>query len=146
MDEVWYQAPDWATTNPLALLVYGVAGGLVVALLLMRLNRWTSERAAREVPHDAHITVDVINLAHIRVVGAGGLGLVAVCALTAIYIPAIGWPLAGGCLLGTAGAIVAIRRRRKIGPISSSSRSPGANTTLMIDGPGEAVEERAKER
>jgi hypothetical protein len=142
MDEVWYQAPDWATTNPLALLVYGFAGGLVVALLLLRLNRWTSARAAREVPHGAYISVDVINLAHIRVVGAGGLGLVAVCALAAVYIPAIGWPLAGGCLLGTAGAILVIRRRRRIGPISSSSKSPGANTTLMIDGPGQTPEGR----
>src|SRR5215831_18411025 len=136
MDEVWYQAPDWATTNPLALALYGFAGGLVVALLLIRLNRWTSARAAREIPHGAYISVDMINLAHIRVVGAGGLGLVVICVITAIYIPAIGWPLAAGCLLGTAGATIVIRRRRRLGPIASSSRSPGANTTLMIDGGG----------
>jgi hypothetical protein len=137
MDEVWYRAPDWATTNPLVVTVYGFAGGLVVALVLFRLSRWSSARAAREVPHGTTLSIDVINLAHIRVVGAAGLGLVAVCALTAIYIPAIGIPLGAGTLLATVGAIVVIRARRRSGPIPSSAKSPGANTTFgMIDGPG----------
>jgi hypothetical protein len=137
MTDVWYQAPDWATTNPLVLTVYGLAGGLVVALVLLRLSRWSSARAAREIPHGTTLSVDVINLAHIRVVGAAGLGLVFICAMTAIYIPAIGIPLGVGALFATVGAILVIRARRKIGPISSSAKSPGANTTFgMFDGPG----------
>jgi hypothetical protein len=135
MDEVWYKAPDWATTNPLALLVWGVAGGLVVALLLIRLHRWSTARLPVEIHDSDRVSTDVINFGHLQVVGVGGLGLVVMCAIVAMYTPAIGLPLGVGGVLGTISAIVLVHRRRKAGPLSSSSQSPGANTTLMIDAP-----------
>jgi hypothetical protein len=133
MDEVWYHAPDWATTNPLALALWGIAGGVVLAFVLMRLHRWSRARRSDEIVHPGEISADVINMSHLQVVGAGGLGLVIMCAMVAIVIPPVGLSLGAGCLCGTIVAIVLIRRRGKAGPISSSSQHPGANTTLMID-------------
>jgi hypothetical protein len=130
--DIWYETPDWAT-NPTALLVLGLIGGSVIALLMIQLNRRAARKASAVVPHRGQVSIDMINMAHIRVVGAGGLGLVAMCAVVAFYIPPIGISLGTGFLLGTAGAIVMILKRRETGPISSSSQSPGANTTLKID-------------
>ena len=58
------------------------------------------------------IDTDPINIAHIRVAGVGGLGLVAMAALVAWYLPEIRIATAvavlGGIVL--AGALVAWRR------------------------------------
>ncbi len=142
MDEVWYRAPDWTTTNPLALVLYGLAGGVVVALVLARLHQWSKAKATTEteIVHPDQLSIDVINFSHLQVVGAGGLGLVVVCAMVAIVIPPVGFSLLAGCVSGTAWAILSIVRQRKDGPISSSSRSPGANTTLRLDEPSNGDE------
>ena len=130
--DIWYEMPEWAT-NPTALLLVGIAGGVVVAFVLLTLNRRFRRKAAAETPHAGRISMDMINMAHIRVVGFGGLGLVVMCALVAIDVPAVGLSLGTGFFLGTAGAIVMILRRRETGPISSSTKSPGANTTFKLD-------------
>lgn len=112
-------------TNSLMLLVYCVAGGAVVALLLLRLHRWSMAKTPQGVHAGGQvwpISIDMINIAHIRVVGAGGLGLVVMCALVAIVIPPIGLSLGAGSVLGTVLAITWIVRRSKTGPISTSSR------------------------
>jgi hypothetical protein len=80
----------------------------------------------------APLTVDAINMARIRVMGGPGLGLVAVCALVAIYIPFIGLSLAAGSLFSLVVASIIIRRRRKSGPVPSSSRALGAGTVLKL--------------
>lgn len=58
------------------------------------------------------ITTDAINIAHIRVAGIGGLGLVAMAGVVAWYVPSIGvatlLALAGGLTL----AFALIRWRR----------------------------------
>jgi hypothetical protein len=78
-------------------------------------------------------STDMINMAHIRVAGIGGLGMVVVSALVALYIPAVGLSLAAGFALGTLLAIVLIVRRRKSGPMPSSGKRPGASNVLSID-------------
>jgi hypothetical protein len=55
-----------------------------------------------------------------------------------VYIPSIGVSLATGAVLGVVFAVVLILRRRRTGPLPSSGRRPGANTTLSI-GMGEAA-------
>jgi hypothetical protein len=117
------------------LVVPGLAGGLVVAFLLVRLNRRFVSRVVTSVPTRDQVSTDMINMAHIQVVGIGGLGLVVMCAIVAAYIPAVGLSLAAGFALGTVLAAVLILRRKRSGPMPSSSQRPGANTMLSIDAP-----------
>jgi uncharacterized transporter YbjL len=132
-DEVWYRAPDWVTTNPLALTLCGLASGAVVAYVLIRLHRRSRADVDSELAHIEQISFDVINFSHLQVVGFGGFALVFMCAMVAIVMPPVGLSLAIGAAAGTIVAILLIVRRGKAGPISSSSRSPGANTTLHLD-------------
>jgi hypothetical protein len=84
-------------------MIPGILGGLVVAVLLRRMNR------ARPVPIDPAraepLSTDIINIAHIKVAGVGGLGLVAMAIIVAVGIPEIGRSLAVGLL---AGALLAV--------------------------------------
>ena len=79
------------------------------------------------------LSTDVINAARIRVAGIGGLGLVAMAATVAFFVPRIGQTLAVGLGLGVALAAFLIVRRRRKGPLPSSGAQPGANTILAID-------------
>ena len=76
---------------------------------------------------------DVINISAVRVAGIGGLGLAAVALGVALDVPRIGQTLAVSAALGVVLATVLILRRRRMGPMPSSGRKPGANTTLAID-------------
>ena len=112
--------------------VPGVLGGIAIAVFFIRLNRGRHSRA----PADAfggEPATDIINAARIRVAGVGGLGLVAVALGVAMSIPWIGLSLGLGLVLGAILAAVLILRRRREGPMPSSGRRPGANTTLSID-------------
>ena len=87
------------------LLIPGVLGGLLLALVLRRLNR----QDAVAVPfHPEPLSTDVINMAHVKVAGIGGLGLVAMALVVASVIPQIGRSLAIGFLAGTAFAVALI--------------------------------------
>jgi hypothetical protein len=108
-------------------------GAVAVAYLLRRLRRQSSSPIVQTPPRYDQPSTDIINIAHIQVVGVGGLGLVAMCAVVALYIPAVGLSLAAGFGLGTVFAIVLIARGRRSGPIPSSSQRPGASTVLSID-------------
>jgi hypothetical protein len=130
--ELWYEALEWATTDPVGLVLWGVAGGVVVAFLLIRVHRRWQAPGLRQPGPAGQISSD-INISHIQVVGAGGLGLVATCAVVAIVIPLVGLSLGAGCVLGTLMAIGLIVKRSHAGPISSSSQKVGANTVLRID-------------
>jgi len=133
MQEVWYAAPDWATTNPLAILLYGVTGGALVALVLVRLHRRAKADLDDQLAHIEQVSLDVINFSNLQVVGFGGFALVVMCALVAIVLPAVGVSLATGAVIGTIFAVVLICRRRKNGPLSTSSHARGANTTFDLD-------------
>jgi hypothetical protein len=124
--------------DPVALVVVpGILGGLLIALLIAaRRDRWSGG----PLGGDARAT-GAIDAARIRVAGVGGLGLVAMALAVAWGVPRIGQTLAVGLVLGTALAAAMILRRRKAGPMLSSGKRGGANTTLAIDDRPGAVEE-----
>ena len=143
MQDVWYQAPDWVTTNPLALAALGLIGGALVATVLMRLQRRARADLDRRLAHVDKVSLESINLSQLQVVGFGGFMLVVMCALVAIVLPAVGISLAAGCGVGTLIALVMIATRRRHGPLGSSSQGPGANTTLnLADRPPENASEK----
>ena len=114
----------------LGVLVAGVVGGLAVAFLISRLQRPSTTEAD---PYPDLPPTDVINMAHIRVAGVGGLGLVAMCVAVAIGVPPIGQSIALSAVLGVLFAAWLIARRRKAGPMPTSGQSSGANNILSID-------------
>jgi hypothetical protein len=119
--------------DPVTLVIIpGFIGGLVISLLLARLHRKSEnfDPFTAEQP-----STDIINMARIRVAGIGGLGLVAMAAVVAVMIPRIRQSLIIGLALGALFAVILILLRRRAGPMPSSGRRPGANTTLSIDSP-----------
>jgi len=119
----------------IAVVVPGLLGGLVVALLAFWLQRRHEKRAASDPFTREPLSGDVINIAHIRVAGIGGAGLVAMAAIVAFTVPRIGLPIAVGAVFGVLLAVGLIAWRRRGGPMPSSGRNAGANTTLSIDAP-----------
>jgi hypothetical protein len=111
------------------ILIPGFIGGAALAAIIFRL-----QRPQGTADHVRFPPTDVINAAHIRVAGVGGLGLVAMATAVALAVPRIRLTLAIGCVLGFGLAAVLISYRRRRGPLVSSGRSGGANTTLSIDG------------
>jgi hypothetical protein len=113
-------------------IIPGFIGGLVMALLFARLNRRSegSDPFAAERPF-----TDIINMARIRVAGIGGLGLVAMAVVVAVMIPRIRQSSSLGLVLGAVFGVTLVLWRRHTGPMPSSGRSFGANTTLSIDVP-----------
>lgn len=132
--------------DPVALLmVVAFVGGLVVAPLLTLFHH-RSSRVREPLPRrDDAPLVDAINIAHIRVTGVAGLGFVLLALAVAAYIPSIGVSLATGAALGIVFAVVLILRRRRIGPLPSSGRRPGANTTLSIEMGESAPDDQTKD-
>ena len=116
-------------------LVPGVLGGLILAWVIF----WRQSRSSTPVSPDVFTrngrSSDVINMAHIRVAGIGGLGLVAMAATVALNVPRIGQALAIAAVAGAVFAAVLIAWRRKAGALPSSGARPGANTVLAIDAP-----------
>jgi hypothetical protein len=95
-----------------SLMIPGVLGGLIVALLLRRMNR----QPAVPVPFRPEpLSTDVINMAHVKVAGVGGLGLVAMAIIVAFTVPEIGRSLAIGLAAGAAlaGALILFNRPRR---------------------------------
>jgi hypothetical protein len=117
------------------MLVPGVLGGLILAWLIARLGRRTSTPVSGDAFTRNGRSSDVINMAHIRVAGIGGLGLVAMAAAVAFNVPRIGQALAIAAVAGIALAAVLIALRRGAGALPSSGARPGANTILAIDAP-----------
>jgi len=126
----------WALVGP------GLIGGLVFALLLTGVNRMSKRRTAWDPFGRDPVSTDIINIARIRVAGIGGLGLVAMAVAVAIAVPRIGRSLAIGFLLGVLLAAGLVVWRRRTGPLPSSGRRAGANTTLSIDSVPESRAER----
>ena len=123
------------------IIVPGFLGGLVIALLFIRLHGRPADAASVTVASEP-LSTDVINMARIRVAGVGGLGLVAMALTVAWAVPRIRQTLAAGLLLGAIGGVVLILRRRRNGPMPSSGRRPRANTTLSIDDPLDSRDEQ----
>ena len=116
-------------------VVSGFLGGLVIAWFFIRSEDRRHTRSAPDAFSSEPLSSDVINMSRIRVAGVGGLGLVAMALNVAIFMPSIGVPVAIGLLLGAVFALILILQRRRQGPMPSSGRQAGANTTLSIDAP-----------
>jgi hypothetical protein len=122
------------------LVIPGVLGGLIAALIMVRRHRFGSQPPTSVPPHAVEEDMpptDVINAARIRVSGIGGLGLVAMCGVIAIALPQVGGSILVGFIGGAIAAWGIVSYRQKRGPISSSGRGlPGARTLLVEDGDG----------
>ena len=120
-----------------SVLIPSLVGGLVIAFLIAR-YRWRGSGALSNAPGDPSTSTDVINMARIRAAGVGGLGLVAMALVVAWFVPRIGLTLGVGALLGFALGVGLILRRRRTGPLPTSSGTAGANVVLSIDSPAAA--------
>ena len=99
---------DPATT----VLAIGLLGGCVIASIILLLQHRAHEAPTVVVPYrPLPLSTDVINMASIKVVGVGGLGLVAMAAMVALNVPRIFETTAIGLVSGTIMAIVLIVRR-----------------------------------
>lgn len=96
-------------------LVIGFLGGLLLAGVMLLLNRRTPGDPVPVVYRTAPLSTDVINMASIKVAGVGGLGLVAMAAAVAMDIPRIGQSVGLGIGLGAIAAVVTILWRRQPG-------------------------------
>ena len=65
-----------------------------------------------------------INISKIRVDGIGGLGLVAMAGVVAVFLPAIGLPMAAALVGGVVLAIGIVVARRHITPKGPSGTDP----------------------
>jgi hypothetical protein len=93
-------------------LALGLLGGCVIASISLLWQRRQTEAPTVVVPYrPLPISTDVINMASIKVVGVGGLGLVAMAATVALNVPRIFEATAIGLVAGTIMAIVMIVRR-----------------------------------
>ncbi len=86
-------------------------GGVVIALVFHRLQRSHTIPPGIDPLAREPISTDVINMARIRVAGIGGLGLVAMAAVVAFFVPRIAQSMAVGLLAGVVFAVVLILAR-----------------------------------
>lgn len=115
----------------LSILIPGLVGGLILALLLRRFRTGTDDLPARlrlEPPSPG-----LINMARIRVGGSGGLGLFAMALAVAWYVPRIRAEMTVGLILGVILAAGLILWRRRRGPLTSSGDGHAAHTMLGLD-------------
>jgi hypothetical protein len=122
-------------------LVPGILGGLAIAWLIAGLHGRGPN--SLPVPTELSISTDVINIAHIRAAGLGGLGLFAMALVVAVFVPSIRLAVSVGVLSGAVLGFFMILRRRRTGPLPSSGGSAGANVVLSINHPVDAEKEDA---
>ena len=119
--------------DPLIMIVVpGLLGGVLVAVLLMHARAAARQEAGGRLEPPSP---SLINMAHIRVNGVGGLGMVAMAAAVAIFVPRIRATMILALCLGMAmaAALIALRRRRE--PLPSSSQHAGAHSMFINDPP-----------
>lgn len=126
--------------EPLLLIgIPGLLGGALLALVLLRVK----PRAAAGPPRRlAPPSPSLINMAHIRIDGIGGLGMVAVSLTVAALVPSIRTAISVALLLGIVFAMILIARRRRTGPLPSSSQHAGAHSMFLNDPPPAPVSPR----
>jgi hypothetical protein len=116
----------------LMILVPGILGGLVLSLLIARNRRGTPATFVSK-PLDAPSPA-LINMAHIKVEGLGGLGLVAAVVAVAIADPRIRLAMIIALVLGGGLAFFLIRMRRRTGAMPSSGEGPADRSMLHLGG------------
>ena len=122
----------------LALVVPGLVGGLFLAGLLARLNRRPSSGVVHRSTLDP-ISPDVINMAHIRVAGVGGLSMIAAGIVIAVSLPEIGFSLLAGVGFGAMIAVGLVVYRSR-----ATAARPGGHdglppSVLALDDPSPAI-------
>lgn len=125
----------------LSLTLSGLLGGLSIAALLAWLNRRPSSPGVVTRSALEPLSPDTINMAHIRVAGTGGLGLVAAIIIIAMYLPELRYALSISLVLGAALAAILIVARAKARRTGSDDRGPHANAMLPLDAPSSAAHE-----
>jgi hypothetical protein len=115
----------------LIVLISGLLGGFVLALLIaLRPVRTRSTFVPRrlDAPSPA-----LINMAHIRVEGLGGLGLLAAVVAVAIADSRIRLAIIVAAVLGTGVALALIAIRRRTGALPSGGSGPDDRSLLHLD-------------
>jgi hypothetical protein len=115
----------------LIILVPGVLGGLLMALLMGGM-RWGTPTII--VPRRlAAPSPTLINMAHIRVEGVGGLGMVAAVVAVAVTDPRIRLAMIVASVLGIGLALALIAMRRRTGSLPSGGDTPDDRSVLHLD-------------
>jgi hypothetical protein len=115
----------------LIILIPGVLGGLVLALLIAGTRRRTPTAVVPQ--HLEAPSPSLINMAHIRVEGVGGLGMVAAVIIVALSDPRIRLVTILAAVLGAGLALALIALRRRTGALPSTGDGPGDRSVLGID-------------
>ena len=110
----------------LIILVPGILGGLVVALIASRLSAERPPVPSRYQLRPAD--PGLINMARIKIDGIGGLGMVSIALVVAVSVPWIRAAVALSLILGVVVAALLIALRYRSGPLTSSSRHAGAHS------------------
>jgi hypothetical protein len=116
----------------LTILIPGLLGGLVLALVIAATRRGTSvtfvpRRLAAPSP-------SLINMSNIRVEGVGGLGMVAAVAVVAVTDSRIRYATILALVLGGGLALVLIAMRRRTGSFPSTGNGPEDRSVLHLEG------------
>ena len=122
----------------LIILVPGVLGGILVALVFFRFARVPAQPSTMTERLEPPST-GMINMARIRVAGSGGLGMVAMSIVVAIFVPRIRVTMAVAFVLGCVMAAVLVAIRRRDGE-SPSDIEPGAHALLPLETPNARAE------
>ena len=115
----------------LIILVPGLVGGLILALLLASKRQATpsivvSRRLAAPSP-------SLINMANIKVEGVGGLGMLAAVVAVAVTDPRIRLATIVAAVLGLGLALVLIAMRRRTGALPSGGDGPEDRSMLHLE-------------
>jgi hypothetical protein len=129
----------------LIILVPGVAGGIILAVLL------ATRRIALRTGGDRRLappSPSLINMAHIPVEGGGGLGIVAAVIAVALADPRIRVAIGIAALFGAGFALLLIMLRRDRGPLVSGGDDSGPHSLLGLgrEQPGRASVRSARAR
>ena len=129
----------------LIILVPGVVGGIILAVLL------ATRRIAVRTGGDRRLappSPSLINMAHIPVEGGGGLGIVAAVIAVALADPHIRVAIGIAALFGAGFALLLIMLRRDRGPLVSGGDDSGPHSMLGLgrEQPGRASVRSKKER
>jgi len=119
----------------LIILIPGLFGGLVLALLIAATRRGT---AATFVPKRlASPSPSLINMANIRVEGIGGLGMVAAIVIVAVTDSRIRLATIIALVLGGGLAVMLIAMRRRTGSLPSVGDGPNDRSVLHLEDDGQ---------
>jgi hypothetical protein len=117
----------------LILLAFGVFGGGALALLILLFARANRSTTRTFVPrHLAAPSPALINMAHIRVEGVGGMGLVLAVLAVAVSDPRIRVAMILASLLGAGLAIGLIAFRRREGAVPFGGHGPDTTRPLGL--------------